>query len=300
MKTLLSSLLLLVLSITVIAQQEPQTNYGQIKKIDGFKSAYVDARNIYIWLPSNYTPAKKYAVLYMHDGQMLFDSTTTWNKQEWMADETAARLIDDGKTKEFIIVGVSNNDKYRHSEYFPQKVAEALPSPLRDTLYQKALMGMPRSNNYLKFLVEELKPYIDKNFSTLPDRDNTFIAGSSMGGLISLYAICEYPKVFVGAACLSTHWIGNFDLYQDVIPKAFVTYVDKNLPDPKTHRLYFDHGDKTLDQFYKPHQLEIDKVLYKHQYNKSNLITLFFPGTNHSERAWQQRLHIPFSFLLAR
>ncbi|HML85121.1 MAG TPA: alpha/beta hydrolase, partial [Bacteroidales bacterium] len=70
MKALFNSFLLLILSVTVLGQQDPQSHYGQIKTIDGFKSAHVDARNIYIWLPSNYTPVKKYAVLYMHDGQM--------------------------------------------------------------------------------------------------------------------------------------------------------------------------------------------------------------------------------------
>ena len=110
------------------------------------------------------------------------------------------------------------------------------------------------SDNYLKFIVKELKPFVDKNFSVSSDKANTFIAGSSMGGLISLYAICEYPDVFEGAACLSTHWPGVFNADHNPIPKAFMDYLKKHLPDPKTHKIYFDYGDQTLDAMYGPFQ----------------------------------------------
>ena len=95
---------------------------GKLMRSDSFPSKYIKSRPVDIWLPENYSPDKKYAVLYMHDGQMLFDSTTTWNKQEWKVDEVASRLMKEKKTIEFIVVGIWNITNLRNSNYFPQKV----------------------------------------------------------------------------------------------------------------------------------------------------------------------------------
>jgi predicted alpha/beta superfamily hydrolase len=141
----------------------------------------------------------------MHDGQMLYDATTIWNKQEWMVDEVVGKLQKDGKVLDFIVVGVWNNSEFRHSEYYPQKTLPDLPQDIRDFIISKQLKNKPQADNYLKSLVEELKPFIEKNLSTKKDVKNTVIAGSGMGGLISIYAICEYPNVFGGTAGISTH-----------------------------------------------------------------------------------------------
>ena len=151
---------------------------------------------------------------------------------------------------------------------------------------------------YLKFLVPELKPFIDKTFSTKRNAKNTFSAGSSMGGLISIYAICEYPKVFGGAACLSTHWPGIFSTENNPIPDSFVGYLKQNLPNPKTHKIYFDYGDQTLDALYKPLQQKVDLVMIEKGFTSKNWMTRFFPGENHSEKSWKERLDIPLEFLL--
>ncbi|WP_293871513.1 alpha/beta hydrolase-fold protein [Flavobacterium sp.] len=151
---------------------------------------------------------------------------------------------------------------------------------------------------YLKFLTSELKPFIDKAFSTKNDVANTFIAGSSMGGLISMYAICEYPLVFGGAACISTHWPGTFSSDKNPIPNAFIKYLKKNLPNPKTHKIYFDYGDKTLDSLYPTLQKGVDKIMKEKGFTNKNWITKFFPGKDHSEASWHERFHIPLEFLL--
>lgn len=155
------------------------------------------------------------------------------------------------------------------------------------------------SDNYLKFMVKELKPFIDSTYSTLTEKEHTFVAGSSMGGLISMYALCEYPDVFQGAACLSTHWPGIFDTINNPIPSKFVAYLDENLPDPKTHKIYFDYGTETLDALYGPFQTMVDSIMVKHNYNQENWKTLKFEGEDHSERAWNKRLDIPLKFLLS-
>lgn len=160
--------------------------------------------------------------------------------------------------------------------------------------------GGPISDKYLKFIVSELKPYIDSTFSTLKDQPNTFIAGSSMGGLISMYALCEYPGVFGGAACLSTHWIGTVLMDNNPVPDAFVKYLNENLPDPAIHKIYFDYGDQTLDALYPPLQKKVDEVMKARGFSDKNWVTKFFPGKDHSEKSWNERLDIPLQFLLKK
>ena len=291
----------------VATAQEIKVTSGKIERFQNFKSQYVDDRNIDVWLPDGYSKDEKYAVLYMHDGQMLFDAESTWNKQSWEVDETVAKLNAEGKTKKFIVVGIMNNGLKRHAEYFPQKPYRKLTDEQKqfvsDTLLKLKKIDQtfePNSDNYLKFLVTELKPFIDSNFSTLTDKDNTFIAGSSMGGLISLYAICEYPEVFGGAACLSSHWTGIYQLENNPIPEQFYTYLRSNLPNPKTHRIYFDYGDQTLDSLYPTLQQKVDLIMTAKGFTENNWITKFFPGKDHSESSWRERLHIPLEFLLKK
>jgi len=133
-----------VLVLSLIAfyaeAQTPKVVSGSIKRIENFQSKFVEARNVDIWLPEGYSSNKKYSVLYMHDGQMLFDSTNTWNKTAWEADDTAAKLMRENKVKDFIIVGIWNGGKTRHSDYFPQKPFEALTKEQRDFI-TKQLQG---------------------------------------------------------------------------------------------------------------------------------------------------------------
>ncbi len=305
---MMKKIIYLIITSTIIGltyAQEATVSSGNLRRLQSFKSQFVDARNVDIWLPDGYSAKEKYAVIYMQDGQMLFDAKSTWNKQSWEIDETASRLISEGKTQKFIVVGIWNNGLKRHSEYFPNKPYQSI-----DTNQQKIISDIlikrgktnskfnPISDNYLKFIVTELKPFVDNNFYTHSDALHTFIAGSSMGGLISLYAICEFPKVFGGAACLSTHWTGIYQNNDNPIPDAFISYLKRNLPNPKKHKIYFDYGDKTLDSLYKPTQLKVDKVLIKKGYTNLNAKTNFFAGEDHSEQSWKKRINIPLEFLL--
>jgi len=288
------------------AQSIPKVACGTIKRIENFKSAYVIPRNVDVWLPEGYSPAKKYAVLYMHDGQMLFDSATTWNHQEWGVDETMCRLMAANRIKDCIVVAVWNTAQ-RHPEYFPQKAFYGMSKDDQQRILAigkdkgTPLLGNgPVSDDYLKFLVLELKPYIDSHYSTKTNRKNTFIAGSSMGGLISMYAICEYPEVFGGAACMSTHWPGTFTTVDNPIPAIFLAYLKTHLPSPQNHKIYFDYGSKTLDAMYKPYQLQADSIMQAAGYTEKNWITREYPGDDHSERSWSKRFSVPVLFLLAK
>lgn len=258
---------------------------SRIEHVEAFKSQYIPARNIDIWLPQNYSEDKKYNVLYMHDGQMLYDSTATWNGQSWNAGETMQKMMDAKRIKETIIVGIYNIAELRTIEYFPRKAFDLLEPEIKDSLSQELLKQEPESDHYLKFIVQELKPYIDSVYSTNRAKENTFVAGSSMGGLISMYAICEYPDVFGAAACLSTHWPGSFESNIE-IPTAFKRYMEANLPSPENHKIYFDYGTETLDALYKPYQLMVDSVMRKKGFTSDNWMSKEFVGHAHKETDW--------------
>lgn len=299
-------LIIFLLSNIVFSQTLPKVVSGKIERIENFQSKYVTQRHIDVWLPENYSSDNKYSVLYMHDGQMLYDANTTWNQQEWQVDEVVSKLLVENKIKNVIVVGIWNGGKTRHTDYFPQKPFEKLTKKQQDSIYnaqrsngQSVFQELKiNSDNYLKFLVKELKPFINKKYAVNKNKKHTFIAGSSMGGLISLYAICEYPKVFGGAACLSTHWPGVFYTDKNPIPEQFFKYLKKKLPNPNNHKIYFDFGTATLDAMYEPYQIEVDKIMKQKGYTSKSWITKKFEGEDHSEVAWAKRLHIPLVFLL--
>jgi enterochelin esterase-like enzyme len=284
----------------------PSVEVGTIERLDNFASRHVDTRPIDVWLPPGYSPAKRYAVLYMQDGQMLFDATQTWNKSAWNVHRTLARLMQEGKVRDTIVVAVPNNGKYRYSEYFPEKYLVLAPTAVREEYVRRAQWNKTLGDAYLRFMVEELKPAIDRKYSTLPDAANTFVMGSSMGGMISLYALCEYPQVFGGAAGLSTHWVGRpgawgppEKLQNASLPLAAFTYLRAHLPKPGTHRIYLDHGTTGLDAIYGTHQIFVDEIFREAGYKQAQWQSRVFEGTGHSEADWAARLDIPLTFLLA-
>jgi predicted alpha/beta superfamily hydrolase len=300
------SIVLFVFQSFAVAQI-PSVSVGKVIRHAHFNSSYVTSRHVDIWLPDGYdTGNEKYPVLYMHDGQMLFDSTNTWNHQEWKMDETAGRLIKEGKVRPFIIVGIWNGGETRHADYFPQKPFEKMSQADKDIVYKAVRQNGSDvfkgkticSDNYLRFITKELKPFIDKTYRTMPDRKHTFIAGSSMGGLISMYAICEYPDVFGGAACISTHWPGIFQIDNNPIPQAIFTYLRNHLPSPYTHKFYFDHGTATLDAMYPALQSEANTIFKQKGFRKKNFSSLVFEGADHSEAAWSKRMHHSLVFLM--
>jgi predicted alpha/beta superfamily hydrolase len=290
-----------------VGQPLPKVTSGKITRLENFQSKFVEPRHVDVWLPDGYNLKTKYAVLYMHDGQMLFDSATAWNKQSWNVDDVAANLMKASKLQQFIVVGIWNSGKTRHADYFPQKPFDALSADQRGIVVKQLQEAQrsteifqPNSDNYLKFLVKELKPYIDKTYHVYKDSKHTFVAGSSMGGLISMYAICEYPEIFGGAACMSTHWPGSFSAEHNPVPDAFINYLKSNLPDPENHKIYFDYGDQTLDAMYPLLQQRVDEVMKSKDFTGKNWITKFYPGENHSEKAWNSRLDSPLIFLLEK
>jgi predicted alpha/beta superfamily hydrolase len=178
---------------------------GQLRRHDGFHSAFLEHdRDILVWLPPGYGPAvgtsalnsrlepasnHRYPVLYMQDGQNLFEPDTAFQKGEhWRLGETATELIAAGEIEPLIIVGIYNTGDHRKEEY----------TPTRD-----AKLGGGGADDYGRMIVEELKPFIDGSYRTRPDPGSTGIGGSSLGGLVSLYLAFTRPQVFHRVAALS-------------------------------------------------------------------------------------------------
>lgn len=284
-----------VVVLTVPATSQQYVSTGKLVEFKNFQSKNISSRDVNVWVPTDYSPEKKYAVLYMHDGQMLFDGKSTWNGEEWNVDETIGNLEKKKQMTDCIVVAIPNSAD-RYYEYFPEKVLDYLPA---DSVADRSRYCADR---YLKFIVDELKPFVDKNFSTYPDARHTFIMGSSMGGLISLYALCEYPDVFGGAACLSTHFPMVLDMDRrkaDVWAKAFRDYLSVHLPAAGSHMIYMDRGDATVDSFYPAYQSAVDSLMRVKGWKQPEWISKVFPGADHSEKSWARRLQNPLLFLLA-
>jgi predicted alpha/beta superfamily hydrolase len=257
------------------------------------QSKLVPARTVQIWLPPGYSTSKqRYPVLYLHDGQNVYDTPSPFSGKSWEVHRALDRLIAANKVRPAILIAVWNNDN-RLGEYMPQAAVPAVGAkgdPASDDLFKKLPVERAKiaGDAYVKFLATELKPLIDRRYRTLRGPSDTMLMGSSMGGLISAYAVTRYPKVFGAAACLSTSWpIGD----------GFAErWFEAHLP-PKTARLYFDYGTGTNDGSIEPFQHKLDAAAGA---RGGNWVSRAFPGAEHSERAWQARVDIPLTFLLGR
>lgn len=262
-----------------------------IETYEKFDSKFVKPRRVDVWLPPGYGEenGRSYPVLYMHDGQNIFDPATSYTGVPWAVDKAILKLAEQGAIQAPIVVGIWNTE-LRMEEYLPEKPFNGNYETVNQEFVDK-IDGKPLSDNYLRFLVTELKPYVDETYRTLTEREGTCVMGSSMGGLISLYALCEYPEVFGGAGCVSTHW--------PVMGDVVLAYLETNLPVPGHHRIYFDYGTKTLDALYEPYQQQIDAFMWEAGYEQSvDWMTRKFEGAEHSEKAWKARVDIPLGFLL--
>jgi predicted alpha/beta superfamily hydrolase len=280
---------------------------GQFLVYASFPSHHVAPRRIVVWVPPGYqSGSKRYDVLYMQDGQGLFNASEAFGGVPWAIDQHLLKLEAAQAVRPTIIVGIDNTAA-RTREYEPAEPLATLPTGIRQQIDDDA-GGPPQSDAYVEFLVGELKPFIDQHFRTNPAAVHTAIMGSSMGALISLYALLRHPEVFGAAGCVSTHWVISDTASQltsdnpllSAAAGAYISWIDAHLPFPGTHRLYFDHGTESLDALYGPYQAQVDALLARHGYRHGpTLKSLVFSGATHNEASWQQRVDIPLRFLLA-
>ena len=274
------------------ASEEGLYSGGQLLRYAAFASENIKPRPVDIWLPPGYDDGDdaRYPVIYMHDGQNLFEPGLAYVGVDWGIDEAIVRLMHAGKTGGAIVVAPWHTER-RRAEYMPQKPLSTPAMREQARRFAAENGALPFSDFYLRFLVEELKPFVDATYRTRPGREATFIMGSSMGGLNSLYGLCEHPQIFGAAACVSTHWpIGE---------EPLVDWFAAALPAPGTHRIYFDYGTETLDAQYEPYQARMHGHMEAAGYRRGvDWETLKFEGAEHSEVSWRERADIPLAFLL--
>ncbi|RJG15467.1 alpha/beta hydrolase [Massilia cavernae] len=216
-------------------------------------------RQLRLYLPPGYaTSGKRYPVLYMHDGQNLFDNATSY-ASEWKVDETLDALAKEGKL-ELIVVGIDNGEQKRMTEL---------------NAWSSERFGQAEGKQYMDFIVKVVKPTIDKEYRTLPDRANTAVMGSSMGGLISHYAINEYPDVFSKAGVFSPAYWTAVPVFDFVNAK----------PAPKDARVYMLMGSEEGESMV-PDAERMAALLVKTGHPTSNLSMKVVPGAKHNEGFW--------------
>lgn len=247
---------------------------GHVRLVAGVKSQELgNTRDVQVYLPPSYkTSGRQYPVVYMHDGQNLFDPETSF-AGEWQVDDTMERLAPEGL--EAIVVAVPNMGSARCDEY----------SPWRDPQN-----GGGRGDDYLAFLVNTLKPRIDKRFRTRREREYTGIIGSSMGGLISLYGFLRHPAVFGFCGVMSPAlWFADGAIFQavDDVARWF-------------GKIYLDIGTGEGQRHVRNTQRMYRLLRNKCPYPKDQLMCVIEPEATHSETAWAARFETAVRFLLPR
>lgn len=298
---------MVLLALGVVASCEVS---AEISRLLFDSEALDDEITVDVWTPSSYDPLRGegYPVVYVHDGQNVFDPEQAFAGVAWELDDIADRLADNGEIEAPIIVAIHNRGarNLRANDYFPEMSLEyiATEDKPRTYIYETCRDGF-FGDEYTAFVATELKPLVDSQYNTSSER--TYTVGSSMGALASLYLFCEYPGIFKGAACLSTHWIGSFKLNSDytltddpVCASAIFEYLDNNLPQPTGRKLYFDQGTEGWDADYLKYESSAREIATGDAYDcaSGSLMTYDATGAGHNEWFWQQRADKPLKYLL--
>ena len=224
-------------------------------------------KKIWVYLPKSYTSKteKKFPVIYMHDAQNLFDSKTSY-AGEWNVDETL-----DSLNAEIIVIGIEHGNEKRLDELTP---------------FKNEKYGGGKGDNYLDFIVSTLKPYIDKTYKTLPNKKNTAIFGSSLGGLTSYYAVLKYPEIFGKAGVFSpSFW------FSDAIFE--MTKKTKKLK----AKIYFMCGDNEDAQMVP----DLNKIVYLVDSIRCHCLALnkteLIKGGQHNEKLWRENFKKAYLWL---
>ena len=260
--------------------------------------AHAAPRRVDVWDPVE-DHAGPRALLVMHDGQNVFDPASAYGGHTWgVADVVTKLAASDAAFRVPVVVGVWNTP-LRWREYMPERMLKRLPARIRAEM-EAEQGGAGVSDGYQRFLAEELLPFVRARHPVSPAPAT--IMGSSMGGLASLAAVAEHPAAFVGAGCLSTHWPFSDPRKSEratAIRMAATRYIAEVLGPPRGRKLWLDHGDQTLDQYYAPYQANADAALDAAGWRRGvDYQSRAYPGASHSEPSWRARLADPLGFLL--
>jgi predicted alpha/beta superfamily hydrolase len=259
---------------------EGSTLTGDFRLHRAFPSSFLKhERDVLVLLPPGYSvdTDRHYPVLYVQDGQNLFDAATAFGGNEWHVDETAGEMTAKGEIEPLIIVGIYNTGAHRIAEYTPSR--------------DKKQNAGGEGRAYGRFVVEELKPFIDSTYRTRADRDNTGVAGSSLGGLISLYLALHYPHVFGRVAAMSP------SIWWD---RRMILRLVRALKRSTEQRIWIDAGtDEGRTTVHNARDLK-DLLVQKGWREGENLAYLEVQGAGHNEGAWAARFGAVLGFLFPR
>jgi len=252
---------------------------NQLRRHEQFHSEYLEHdRDVLVWVPAGYeTSSLRYPVLYMHDGQNLFEPDTAFLKGEhWRVGETATALIEAGRIAPVIIVGIYNTGEMRLDEY----------TPTTDTK-----LGGGNADDYGRMIIEELKPLVDGTYRTHSNRESTGIAGSSLGGLVSLHLGFKHPAVFGRVAALSPSvWWDR---------KAILKTIREVRSKPRS-RLWVDMGTAEGKRGLDDARLLKAALVGLGFVEGADLHYAEYEGATHSELAWSERVGPMLEFLFPR
>lgn len=249
---------------------------GMVKYHRAIQGVGIKERDVVVWLPPGYdqTSSKRYPVLYMQDGQNMFDPVTSAFGTDWQIDEAADSMIRIGAVAPLIVVGIYNTID-RNAEYIPTE----------------------KGRLYREFIAKKLKPFIDSAYRTKPGRRHNMIGGSSAGGILAFMMVWEYPNLFSRAICMSPAFRlpGN--------AKTGWNYVSTVKEDKKRKKVFFyiDNGGKELEQQLQPGVDEMLKALNNKGYKPGrDYIYISAPGASHNETAWAQRFPKALKLVLGK
>ncbi|MEK7727339.1 MAG: alpha/beta hydrolase-fold protein [candidate division KSB1 bacterium] len=262
----------MITEISNAEKQEAATAHGSMRFHHEFASKKLGTkRTVIVWLPPGYEAQAhlRYPVIYMHDGQNLFDPATAFAGVDWRVDETAEDLLRRDLIRPFIVVGMYNTPR-REDEYTPR-----------------------RGKKYAKFIIKEVKPFIDAHYRTLSGREHTAVMGSSLGGLISFYLAWWHPKVFGMAGCLSASWMWH----QAVV---FEDIMKDGMPKPGV-KIYMDHGSEGTEGRYATVFKRMRDTLIKKGFLLRQDLEYFYGiGDGHDEGSWSRRVWRPLVFFFGK
>lgn len=299
-------LLLALLALVGLATPLAAEDQGRLLEYEHVSAAGLPEQRLTIWLPPGYDAGEtRYPVLYMHDGHNLFDVTKSNFNKIWAADKAMLAATASGQVEPHIIIGIWAPGEDRYRQYLPRSIYDAANPALRKQMDRMAQGKVVVSDRYLDWIAGPLKAWVDASFRTRSGRDDTAIIGSSMGGIMSCYAIVERADVFGRAGCVSSHWpaVDPREVSTDStsVGGLWDAWFAAKLGTPDGRRIWMDHGTATLDAFYAPYQQVIDARFAKAGWQKGrDFESKVYEGAEHEENAWAARLPEIFGWLLAK
>ena len=315
-KDIFKVFVIFLLSLTTGFASTEEVVYGMLSE-EVFESKFLGERRLLIYYPSKDVIDQDTTFIIIQDGQYLFDGRVNWRDEEWGIDETFQSLNEKNQLPNIVVVGVENaartnggklvDESKRYAEYFPKEAINYFGYGFRKFAYRN-FVELERFD-YIKFLEEELIPYLEDKFERDMNSKNMGILGSSMGGLISLNALIELPHRFGFAVSVSTHWIGIRPLDYALFPfrseirffgdpyttEAIYSYITENIDVLKDKKIYLDRGTESLDQFYEEPQNRIDEIFSSNALNYKSLV---FEGFGHNPIDFGKRFEGALNFIL--